>query len=480
MDGGIKWLALCAALALGEYTGFRLSRFAELWPLAAFATVVFALVGYGLELRRWPFVAVFLFGFTVALAASDMRTSVLESLTVHTSGKPVTLRLCPRTDARRGFRRDRAVFPSEVGSVKLLVVIPVREEDALPLAGERWECRGWVERADADDPSRRRRFWVSGTGTYAKKIEDAAGAGFESLLARARRELSRRMGIGIEEPSTYAALNRAILLGERAGIDPETRRSFVDAGTIHVFAISGLHVMLVARVFLLFSALLLVPYRFRSLVSVPLLWLYVALTGASPSAIRAAMMASFHFSASLYWRRPDSLVSWAQTFLIVYGLDPMTMYDVGAALSFAVMLALVLWGRFTARFLSGRRLSVLVMTFAAWAAGTPIAAHVFGRFTPAGIFANLIMLPAAGVSVCASLTGLLASFVSETLAAHINNFAALATGVMASVSGTIAGIPGASFDVSPWPLGVCVIWYAVSFLLLFSLTRFFSARRRLV
>ena len=111
------------------------------------------------------------------------------------------------------------------------------------------------------------------------------------------------------------------------------------------------------------------------------------------------------------------------------------------------------------------------MTFAAWAVGTPIAAHAFGRVTPGGIAANLLLLPAAGASVKAGIAGIVASFVSDRLAAHVNNFAALLAGTMADVSRLVAAIPGANFTVEPWPVSVCAAWYLALALLLWLLQR---------
>ena len=76
-----------------------------------------------------------------------------------------------------------------------------------------------------------------------------------------RREFSRRIGIGLEHDRSVANLNRAILLGERGRLPRGTRDVFVASGTMHVFAISGLHVMAVAEVFTLCLAFLLVPVR---------------------------------------------------------------------------------------------------------------------------------------------------------------------------------------------------------------------------
>jgi ComEC/Rec2-related protein len=474
MESGIKWLLLCAALALGEAAGFWLSRFAELWPLPFFAWALASLIGYGLGLRGWYLVSVFLLGFSLALLTARMRSRVLEGVSGH--GSAVMLRLPVDEDARWNGVSKWASFPSRIGSVKLTAVFPRTASPELPRAGEVWLCRGWVERLDEDGISQRRRFWIVGSDVCMKKVSENHSpiAGWVYGL---RRECSRRMGIGLESRPLSAALNRAILLGERGRLERRVKRAFADAGTIHIFAISGFHVMLVAGAIRLALTVFLVPLRFHGVVLVPVLWFYALMTGANPSAVRAAMMASLYFMAPLVWCRPDSVVSWAQTFLAMHISDPAKLHDIGSCLSFSVMLAVVLAGRFTARFISRRWVSAAVMTLAAWCAGTPIAAFAFGRFVPAGIFSNLLLVPAAAVGVPLALTGVLVSFVSRRLAVYVNNFAALVTEAMAGFSEVVAGIPCASYEVAPWPLWMCAVWYASMGLLLWWLTRVMSSRR---
>lgn len=108
-----------------------------------------------------------------------------------------------------------------------------------------------------------------------------------------RADLSVRMGLGLDATRETVLLNRAILLGERSNLPKATKQIFIESGTIHVFAISGLHVMIVARLFMFLVALVFIPYRFQGAVTLPLVWGYVLLIGAPPSAVRAATMASF-------------------------------------------------------------------------------------------------------------------------------------------------------------------------------------------
>jgi len=293
----------------------------------------------------------------------------------------------------------------------------------------------------------------------------AAKAAKRSSVAPIRRALSRRVAIGLGRERDIVALNRAILLGERGRLPPETRRTFVESGTIHVFAISGLHVMAVAGLLYWLLRMAFVPLRVAGAAAVPILWAYVWIVGLPPSAVRAATMATFYYAAPLFWRRPDGMKAWAATFFIVYLVDPTKICDVGCALSFTVMLAILL-ALECGKTLGGAWTQSLCVAVAAWAAGVPIAAHVFGRVTPGGLLANLALLPSAAVTVVAGVLGLMASFVSETVAAHFNNLSALFTKAMVGVSAVVARLPGANVETGSWPTWVCLLWYVALVLVL--------------
>lgn len=298
------------------------------------------------------------------------------------------------------------------------------------------------------------------------------GGGVAARLAPAKAALSRCIGIGIGvERGDAAALNRAILLGERRGLPRRARRVFAASGAMHVFAVSGVHVMAVAKVLALLMQLLFVPKRLAGASAIPFVWGYVCVIGLPPSAVRAAMMATFYFSAPVFWRRPSAVMSWALTFMLVFCVSPRMITDVGCALSFTVMLTIILVGGSLRG--SGGAKSLLVVTVAAWAAGVPLSAHVFGHVTPGGIIANMVLIPAAALTVGAGALGMLAGFVSEAAAAHLNNLAALGSSAMAGVSAAVAKLPFADFEVEAWPISMCAAWYAAMLLVLF-----LSAARR--
>lgn len=307
----------------------------------------------------------------------------------------------------------------------------------------------------------REKPWLRGCLSHMQRT----GSSPNGFAAGLKDDFSRRVGLGIDADREVVTLNRAILLGERFRLSQRLKRVFAASGTMHVFAISGLHVMAIANVLIYFLAALLVPRRLAGVFVMPFLWGYVHLIGLPPSAVRATLMASVCFLAPVLWRRPNLLRAWALTFLAVHILHPRMIVDVGNILSFTVMLAIALVVEYGLR--TGLRVSFCWITVAVWAVGVPIAAHVFGQVAPGGILANLVLITAAEWTVYTGAIGVIISFASESVAGHFNNLSVLCTKAMVGISEFVSRLPGSSFEVSRWTILQCVEWYALIALIAF-------------
>ena len=468
--------AIPAALALGEVCGFAASPVGSAWPLAALLLLLTVAVGYGRGIRGWNLAAVFLLGLTLALNSSEVRRRALRDAAE--PGRPMEASLVVEGVPPDGVGRSGwTSFDATCKGIDLRVVLHLDEGVEPPLVGETWRCAGWLERRPPDD-FRRRRLWVRGRRTFAFRDPAGGCSRIRSLFDTVRRDISRRMGIGLDgtEYGAYADVNRAMLLGERSRLPRDVHQAFVESGTLHMFAISGLHVAIVARILTLLLVFAFVPFRLIGLLAAPLLWFYVGITGAGPSAVRAGAMVTICMLAPLFNRRPDGISAWAATFVVFHVVSPESIMSVASALSFTVMLGILLFVEWSKAFRS-RALEVVGFTVAAWAAGVPIVAHMFGTLTPGGVVANFILVPAAGCLVCAAIFGAAASFVSTALAAHLNHAAALLAKGMVGVSWSVAKIPLANITTAPWTFWDCAAWYLVIALSMW-LVRSVALRRR--
>jgi len=195
-----------------------------------------------------------------------------------------------------------------------------------------------------------------------------------------------------------------MLLGDRVGIDAETRDSFRNAGTLHILSISGLHVCIVAGFVAAFARGLGLPAVVGTVVELAALAGYVAFVGAPPPALRSALLWVFARGARLAGRGSAPFAGWGAAGLLLHLTDPRLPNDLGFLLSFGAVLGLEAGAAMAPRARHDakegwlRRLArggvTAVAAGAGAAAGTlPIEVAAFGSVPVAGPVANLVVIP---------------------------------------------------------------------------------------
>ena len=153
--------------------------------------------------------------------------------------------------------------------------------------------------------------------------------------------LSRRISELLIEamPEGSAGLIQALLTGDRSGLSYAQRSDFRMAGVSHMIAISGMHV----SVLLVFLAVLTRKRRMlTAILGIPVVLLFVASTGCSPSAIRAAVMQILFLLAPLLGRENDPPTSLCAALLLLLLQNPYAIANLSLQLSFGAM-AGILW-----------------------------------------------------------------------------------------------------------------------------------------
>ncbi|MCQ2367977.1 MAG: ComEC/Rec2 family competence protein [Kiritimatiellae bacterium] len=282
---------------------------------------------------------------------------------------------------------------------------------------------------------------------------------------KVKAEVARRITLGLEWDARRSKLARSMMLGERALMSKEDKDVFVNAGTLHAFAVSGLHVGVVALVIRLLLLAVGISHRVSAALTIPIMWGYVYLVGMTSSATRAGAMASVLLLSPVFFRRYNLIAAWGLAFWIFHSVSPEKLLEVGSALSFTITLMIVVWVRCFERECKSIWYSSVMLSFVIWAASVPIMAHVFGRFTPGGLIANVFVVPLASLAIASLSVALPLSFVSTALASHLNNLAGLALGGMYDVSKIVASIPYATVEVVNWNYFTCALWYSALILL---------------
>ncbi len=141
-----------------------------------------------------------------------------------------------------------------------------------------------------------------------------------------------------------AALAGAVLLGARQRLDPDQKQAFLETGTIHLLAISGLHVGILAGTFLWLMRRAPIPRGPAMLSVAAFAVFYMLVADARPPVIRATILVLVMCWAVYLNRRPLSFNALAAAALIVLAVNPAELFHTGFQLSFLAVAGLMWFG----------------------------------------------------------------------------------------------------------------------------------------
>lgn len=308
------------------------------------------------------------------------------------------------------------------------------------LASQDIDLTGWVKDADG--------------------IEILGNRGFviRRVIADWRGEISDAIKMNLPEPRSH--LVRALLLGESRMLTDAIRKILSQGGVSHLFAISGLHLGLIAllayrlafSLYLRFPACLewQPPQRFLPLVILPLLFIYLIFTGDAVSTRRAFALAVLG-AGFLLWRycvNPTILL--ASLALLSLLINPLLLWQAGWQLSFAGAAGILVWQpwwqheRITGLILGLRYPAQLILvTSAATLATLPLVLMNFHLIAPAGIIANMICVPVVTLMILPlGLCGLILFPLLPDLMISLFNICGILLEFLIDIVGWFVSLPG--------------------------------------
>lgn len=228
---------------------------------------------------------------------------------------------------------------------------------------------------------------------------------FTWLITRARTGFCAESGKHMSRDT--AAMISGMLFGDRSEMDEEFYERYQRSGTVHILAVSGLHVGVI------YAFITLLTGRRRTLpvniLIFALLICYAALAEFSPSVTRAVMMILMHIFADMKAYRYDLLSAAAVTAFFALLANPYMLFSLGFILSYtAVASAAFIYpkiaGARTERLYIHPAAARIVKRFVLPAAAIqvamlPLTAYVFNYVSLTGPAANMIIIPAAEIII---------------------------------------------------------------------------------
>ncbi len=236
----------------------------------------------------------------------------------------------------------------------------------------------------------------------------------------------------------YGNVYAALLLGEPTLLTSDQRAALTLSGEIYLFAVSGLHIaVLAAMVWWPLRRTPGLPHRIGEVLVLGVAWLYVEITGQTPSGQRAALMLTCYVLAKWLNRASSPLGAVVAAGVATLLIDPRALDNAGFELSFGVVLGLILYAQplreaILARWTPWRDIpaeshapwqkcvvagweKLVAMSTSSWTAvlcSAALMAEFFGANSLHGLWLNLLFFPltcvALGTGTWAVATGLVA------------------------------------------------------------------------
>jgi competence protein ComEC len=288
-------------------------------------------------------------------------------------------------------------------------------------------------------------------------------------IGQVHRRTDVALGYGLRPRE--AAVVRGMVLGDRSLMPEELEKSFQRSGITHVLAISGQHVVILVAVIYFAIRNFAIPPTIRTSVTMGLMWVYILIAGAPPSAIRAGVVATFVLAAPLLGRQVSPLHFMTTMLALVLAYNPQLVYSTGFQLSVAAVFGILLLTR-PLKSLVERTLfrplespptqlsNLISISLAAQLATSPIVAATFEEVSIVGVFTNLIAVPLSGPILIFGLLGSLAGNIYPLLAYPLNACNGFLVTILIQTARGASSLPFASVTTPGVSLLLVGLFYA--------------------
>lgn len=271
-----------------------------------------------------------------------------------------------------------------------------------------------------------------------------------------------------------SAILSALILGDRSEVPEEVYQAFAQSGTVHVLALSGLHVGFILALLWGLLSFLRVPFRYRVVITIGGLWFYAGIADMTPSVVRAVVMTTVVLTGELIQRRRMLMNNLLVAMIVILFADPHSLFDIGFQLSFTAVISIV-WiypkieslFRQTGIYKDGRNpvlnkaLTLMMISIAAQIGTLPFTAYYFYRIPILATIANVFVIPLSGIVM---MIGFISAWLSQfamTAAVWYANLNEWLIYLMTAIPGWSVRLPFAYADYYGMSAGLLIVYYLV-------------------
>lgn len=265
-------------------------------------------------------------------------------------------------------------------------------------------------------------------------------------------------------PYTDYGFMNGLLLGSKGGISDEDKDAFIKTGTIHIVALSGFNVMIVANAFM--RAIGVVAMGALAYVSGGIaIILFVIMAGGTATAVRAGLMAVISLFAQFSGRTYTALRALVIVTLLMLVVNPRTIFDVSFHLSVLATFGIItLPAKIVKYFLwipkyRGFR-EMMIATISASIMVIPYIMYVMGSLSIVSLIANALILPIISYLMWFGFMSGLIGLFAPTISIPFAYIAHLGSTYIFLVVHFFAKLPFASVNIKNIPLIIILVFYA--------------------
>ena len=270
-----------------------------------------------------------------------------------------------------------------------------------------------------------------------KILSEGNGNYFFTFIYDLKKQLNAVIERHVKERSI--PLVNSILLGNREKVPENLMDGFMETGTIHFLAISGLHVGILVVSLHYLLRLSRLNTRFLAIIIILVVFLYAAITGMNTPIIRAAIMVAVYYGAFIINRRWDLPNSIAAAVFIILLINPSDLFNVGFQLSVLAVLGIIYTSNRLENYFWKSTLLVeklqakeerneiwlqfkvycrkaFCVSLGAWVAVMPLIAYYFHIITPLTVLLNILVFPLVWLILVGGFIVLIAGLIFPILA----------------------------------------------------------------
>ncbi|WP_349768960.1 DNA internalization-related competence protein ComEC/Rec2 [Hungatella hominis] len=240
---------------------------------------------------------------------------------------------------------------------------------------------------------------------YGEDVEISGGdvSPLPELLRQIREKA--KQNIMRSAAAEDAGIFSAAVLGDKKALDSQIKDLYQKNGIAHLLAISGLHLSIIGMGGYKLLRKAGLGYKGAGLAGAAFIFCYGAMTGGSPSVVRAVVMMITGFLASYLGRTYDLLSALSLALLMLVWETPELLTQGGVQLSFGAVFAVGGVLPVIQDYLGKERkiLGALMVSAAIQLVTLPVILWDFFQFPVYGIFLNLLVIPLMGGVICSGI-----------------------------------------------------------------------------